>query len=207
MWEVCGSPYFLGSLFWFLVPGSVSALCLCKRISQSIRNADFEMFWRKEGTVLAQLGYGVLVPSDGCSVVVSNCGGVRRYFWKEIFFLILASFFLALERFQLMFRFIWFGWLIFLGMKRDTFFHLALKFTLELRFFQCWYTWKTSGSCGSSAIGSVLYATAVCNFAVGRAIEQMNSSCSEAVVPYQLSQDESPSAFFLQWFLTYDGRC
>lgn len=70
-----------------------------------------------------------------CSAIASNCGEEGRYFWNEILFLILALFFLCLELLHLMFRLICFYWLIFLDAKRDMFFHLALKFTLELRLF------------------------------------------------------------------------
>lgn len=70
-----------------------------------------------------------------CSAIASNCGEEGRYFWNEILFLIVASFFLCLELLHLMFRLICFCWLIFLGAKRDMFFHLALKFTLKLRLF------------------------------------------------------------------------
>lgn len=73
-----------------------------------------------------------------CSVIVSNCGEVGRYFWDEMLFLILASLFLGLELFHFMFHLIWFCWLVFLDLKRNMFFHLALKFTPELRLSQCW---------------------------------------------------------------------
>jgi len=49
---------------WF--PVSMSALQLWKRISQSITNADYEMFWRQERTVLPQFRLGVLFYFDGC---------------------------------------------------------------------------------------------------------------------------------------------
>lgn len=72
---------------------------------------------------------------------MSNCGVIGRYFWDEILFLMMAWLFLGLELFRLTFHLIWFCWLIFLGLKRNMLFHLALTFTFELRLSRCWYTY------------------------------------------------------------------